>query len=85
MKVQGNVLKAEATFVINTNAKYHTTRTFSRSRKLNSKEQVIAVRKEELQKVHFQIQSQNEVPRIQKDSIQAKDMHSLVITDTVTV
>ena len=82
MKIQGDILNAEATFIINTNAKHPVTKTFLRSKKFTRHISPIYtkfVRKNEMEKVDFQINSPKELPHIYMDSSQGKSMHSLTL------
>ena len=75
MKIQGDRLKSQATFVINTNARHPIAKTFSRS----NKEVDFGERFKELGEVKMQIHSTNELPQIEPNPSQRVDMDSLTL------
>jgi hypothetical protein len=75
IKIQGDRLKSQATFVINTNARHPIAKTFSRS----DKEVNFGERYKELGEVKMQIHSTNELPQIEPNPSQRVDMDSLTL------
>ena len=71
--------KAQATFIINTNAKHYNTKTFSRSasQKFTDPKLKRAERSNEMKVVSFQINSPYDLPQILHATNINEDMHSI--------
>ena len=75
IKIQGDRLKSQASFVINTNARHPIAKTFSRS----NKDVDHGERWKEMRKVKMQIHSTNELPQMSPNPSQRADMDSLTL------
>ena len=75
MKIQGDRLKSQATFVINTNARHPIAKTFSRSNMVVD----FGERWKDLREVEMQIHSTNELPQMKPNPSQRADMDSLTL------